>query len=151
MHSFATCLALVLLAAACTAQTVQRRVIKNPDGSTTMTESWGHSSFNQESSDNDGIISGRSGYSDTAGNNYDTHYEIGPDGRMKVVDPKESKLKGTDDITGRIGGFGGGVGGGFGTPGFGNLPGFNGGGFGGAGFGNPGFGGGFNRGYNRRY
>lgn len=128
------------------AQIVERRVVKNPDGSTTHMESssWGHSTFNQEAADTDGFISGRSGYVDNTGVKYDRHYTVDRNGQRHFIDPKDSKLKGpAPTFPMPQGGFGAGSGddflsgrSGFGNlPSFGNLPGFGG--------NAPGFGGNF--------
>lgn len=137
-------LVLAALVGLSAAQTVERKVIKNPDGSTTHMESssWGHSTFNQEAADTDGIISGRSGYVDSTGVNLDRHYTVDRNGQRRYIDAKDSKLKGPrptftmpnfgpgadDDFLAGRSGFGS-------LPGFGNVPGFGG--------NAPGFGGNF--------
>lgn len=130
--------------------TAERRMFETAAGSAKKQgTTWGHSSFNEESSGPDGIISGRSGYVDSSGANVDRHYVIGRDGQRRYIDKKESKLNGPapsfnyGPMPG-AGGFGAGNGdgddflsgrSGFGSlPGFGNIPGFgNFPGFGGAG------------------
>uniref|UniRef100_A0A4D5S3Z3 Putative conserved secreted protein n=1 Tax=Ixodes scapularis TaxID=6945 RepID=A0A4D5S3Z3_IXOSC len=88
-------LVLAALVAVATGHIVERRTIKNPDGSTTLMESssWGDSHFNQENND-DGIITGRMGYVDSAGTSIERHYEAGRDGKRRFIDAKDSKLKG---------------------------------------------------------